>query len=155
MKDLATIEVAQEGDLQLYDPETADPLGVYFILAGPNHPARANIELERDRKMRLEIKKKGRVDLGDPEEDRRRQIEYLAAATLGWYSIDRETKERRDVIVLGGQEIAHSAQRAKEVYSDPLRLWIKRQVQDGINEGEVFIKRSSANSSATPSGTSA
>lgn len=145
MKDIQNIETDLTADVEILDPRTTEGMGAYFVLAGPNHPVRQEFELARDRKMRLEIKKKGRIDLGDPEEDRRQEVEYLARCTLGWYSVDKETGERKEFIVLGGKEVAYSITAAKEIYNDPKRVWLKSQIRRDLKEDEVFLKGSSVN----------
>lgn len=154
MKDLSGIKVGQTADVELLDPMTTEGMGAFFILAGPNHPVREGLELARDRKLRLEIKKKGRVDLGDPEQDRRDEIDYLVACTLGWYSIDSETKERREHIVFDGKELPFSQGDCRRIYEDKDRSWIRKQIKGDLRDDDVFLRGSSASSSGTPAGNS-
>lgn len=153
MKDLAATKMKDRADVEILDPVTTEGMGAFFILAGPNHPTRRAFELARDRKMRLEIKKKGRIDLGDPEEDRRQEIDYLAQCTLGWYSVDAETGERKETILIGS-EIPFSVDAAKKLFNDPELAWIKTQIRADLKSDEVFLKGSSPSSSAGPSGIS-
>ncbi len=153
MRNIKSISMALTADIELLDPKTAEGLGAFFIMAGPNHPARQAHELARERRLRQEVRKRGRVEIGDPEDDRKQEIDYLVACTLGWYSIDPETKERKEYILLG-EEVPYSSEAARRVYEDAQLSWIKRQLKSDMRGDEVFLSASSANSPATPSGTS-
>lgn len=158
MKSLRSITMQEQADLELVHPTTADKLGVFITLAGPEHPARKKFELEKDRKLRHQLNKTGAVQLDDPEVDRERLIDYLCTCTLGWYCIDRNDAGetvRVDAIDLGEGPVPYSAAGARQLYTDASLVWVRMQVRDGINKNDVFIRDSSRSSSNTPAGSPA
>lgn len=159
MKNLGTIALQEQADLEILHPIKAEGLGVYFILAGPEHPDRKRFELDKDRKLRAQINKKGSIELEEPEEDRARLLEYLRTCTLGWYSLDKDAETgvvtRIDAADFGAGPVPFSTGAAREVYARPDLGWIKDQVRAGLAKNDIFIKDSSRPSSNTAAGSPA
>lgn len=117
--------------LEIKDPRTNAPTGIVLQIAGPEHPDRKKMDHARQRKMRKELARTGKLQLADPAEDEEDQAEYLAACILGWNRMQK-----------GGRDIPYSAQAARDLMSDPKRRWLRDQVKAGIEERESFIEGS-------------
>lgn len=158
MKNLGTIALQEQADLEILHPIKAEGLGVYFILAGPSHPDRERFELDKDRKLRTQINKKGSIELEDPEEDRARLVDYLRVCTLGWYTLEKDETgavTRIDAADFGNGPTPYSTAAARAVYLNKELGWIKDQVRTGLAKNDVFIKDSSRPSSNTAAGSPA
>lgn len=159
MKNLGTIALQEQADLELTHPKSSEGLGVFFILAGPEHPDRKRYELDKDRKLRAQINKKGSIELEEPEEDRARLLEYLRICTLGWYTLEKDegTGEvtRVDAVDFGAGPTPFSTGAARDVYASKELGWIKDQIRTGLAKNDVFIKDSSRPSSNTAAGSPA
>jgi hypothetical protein len=70
------------------------------------------------------------------------QIEKVIACTTGWYLVDLDGAPI---------DLPFSKENAKELWNDPGLAWLRRQAWVFINTAGNFIKRSSKNSSASPS----
>lgn len=129
---LKRISDAPSAVVEIKDPETNAPLGVTFVLAGPEHPKRKQIEFDRQRRLRAVMNKTGKIELGDPEEDDQEGRQNLAACILGWngYVDDK------------GEPVAYSAEAAKALVNDPDMGWLRVQLNTALQERERFIKRS-------------
>ncbi|MBK9427217.1 MAG: hypothetical protein IPN63_07485 [Gammaproteobacteria bacterium] len=118
-------------DFEVRDPRTNAPTGIIIQIAGPEHPARKKMDHARQRKMRKELARTGKLQLADPAEDEEDQVEYLATCILGW---NRMTK--------GGRDIPYTAQAARDLMADPKRRWLRDQIKAGVEERETFIEGS-------------
>lgn len=156
MKNLADITMQETVDLELVHPRTFEGLGTWFKLAGPEHPDRRRYELEKDRKLRSQVNRKGSIQLDDPEEDRRQLVEYLAECTLGWYTIVKGAAAGAEKIEpaadFGQGPVPYSKQAARQVFDTPALRWIRDQVREGVAKTDLFIKDSSSSSSNTGAG---
>lgn len=132
--DIAQFEDALSADLRVRDPETGAPTDTTITLAGPEHPQRRRITFDRQRRMRAQIQKTGKLQLADPEDDELDETEMLAACTLGWSGL-----------VSNGQPLPFSAEAARALYADAKRRWLRAQVKVALDERELFIKRSATN----------
>jgi hypothetical protein len=132
MYDLNKISDAPSADVEIKDPETGAPLGVFFTMAGPEHPKRKAIEFARQRKIRASLQKTGKIELNDPEDDEQAASDMLVACTLGW-------RGRCDA---SGAEIPYSPQAASTLFNDDSKGWLRHQLVTAMNERERFIKRS-------------
>jgi hypothetical protein len=129
--DVAEYDDVPSADVRIKDPLTGAPTAVVITLAGPEHPLRRKMAMDRQRKMRSQLQRTGKVQLGDPAEDEAEETEMLADCTLGWSGISA-----------GGQKLAHSRTAALQLYGDPKRQWLRAQVKTALDEREAFIKRS-------------
>lgn len=140
--DLDDIQDLPSAEIELTHPKTGDGLGAFITLAGPEHPERKRLTMAMIRRMRTDAAraqaaaasasrngKQAPVAVSDPEEDTAETIENLAAITLSWRGMK-----------FGGQEIACSKQAALDLYRDPKRQWIVRQLVASMNAVEVFTK---------------
>ena len=129
--DLADYEDVSAADVTLKDPVTGAHTAMSITLAGPEHPQRRKLLYDRQRKMRAQLQKTGKVQLGDPAEDEEADTDMLVACTLGWQGL-----------TLAGQALAYSTAAAEKLYTDPKRRWLRDQVKSALDEREAFIKRS-------------
>jgi hypothetical protein len=131
MLDLDSITQAQTASVDIVHPLTNQPTGARVTLAGPEHPTRKALKWKRQRQLRAQYQKAGRVVFGDPEEDEAETIEVLAACTLGWEGIADD-----------GQPVAFSEAAARELYARPELAWLRAQLAAALEQQEVFIKTS-------------
>lgn len=129
---LKRIADAPSAVVEVKDPETGVPLGVTFILAGPEHPKRKQIEFARQRRIRAGLQKTGKLEFQDPEEDEQEARETLAASILGWNGYVDDT----------GADVAYSPTAAVALANDPDLGWLRVQLATAMQERERFIKRS-------------
>lgn len=129
---LNKISDALEAEIEIKDPETGDPLGVFFTMAGPEHPKRKAIEHARQRKVRAGLQKTGKIELTDPAEDEEANIDMLTTATLGWRGFTDDA----------GVEVPYTPANVATLMADETKGWLRFQLTAAINERERFIKRS-------------
>lgn len=129
--DIGDFEDIHSADVAIKDPTTGKPTAAVVTLAGPEHPARKKILFARQRKLRKNLQRSGKLELTDPEEDEADEIDYLVDCTLGWRGL-----------VKGGQALAFSKDAARALYEDPKRRWLRDQVRAALDEREAFIARS-------------
>lgn len=125
---------ATSGTVTIKDPETGAPTALVIELAGPEHPNRKRDTFQKQRRMRQELAKSGKVSFDDPEEEDSENAERLASYTLGW----------RGMLNDAGQAVPFSREAALAVYRDPELRWLRDQVSIALDERERFIKRSAA-----------
>ena len=123
---------AQSGTVTIKDPETGAPTPLVIELAGPEHPSRKRDSFQKQRRMRQELAKSGKVAFDDPEEEDAENAERLASYTLGW----------RGMLGADSQPVAFSRDAALRLYRDPELRWLRDQVSVALDERERFIKRS-------------
>lgn len=131
MFDVADFEDQPEGEVLIKNPVTGEPTALAIVLAGPEHPIRKRVMFERQRVMRRQFQKTGKLTLADPVEDEEVETAMLADFTLGWRNFIR-----------GGEPYPHSRANALAVYSDPKMRWLRDQVKTALDEREAFIRRS-------------
>lgn len=131
--DLMSFEDVQSADVRIKAPDTGAPTPLVISLAGPEHPKRRKIQLDRQRRLRAQLQRTGKVQLGDPVEDEQEEAELLADCTLGWTGM-----------VAGGKVVEFSRAKALEIYTDPRRQWLRAQVKAALDDREAFIRRSVA-----------
>ena len=129
---LKRITDATSAVVEIKDPETGAPLGVNFVLAGPEHPKRKAQEFARQRRLRATLNKTGKIELGDPEDDDLDARAQLAECILGWNGYADDT----------GADVAYSPQAAQALVNDPELGWLRVQLNTALGERERFIKRS-------------
>lgn len=129
---LKRITDAPSAVVEIKDPETGAALGVTFVLAGPEHPKRKQIEFGRQRRIRAGLQKTGKLELQDPEDDDQESRETLAACILGWNGYSDDT----------GADVAYSPGAALALANDPDMGWLRFQLNTALAERERFIRRS-------------
>lgn len=126
--DLDSVEDLFAADYEIFNPETRLPTGAFITLAGPEHPQRKRIAMDLVRRLRASAARSKQA-VADPEEEARENVKLLAKVTLGWRGIRKN-----------GEEAAYSESAAVELYSDPKRQWVVRQLLAAMNDQDLFIK---------------
>lgn len=124
--DIMAFEDLPSAEVRIKHPLSGAPTPILIMLAGPEHPQRKAREMARQRKMRAQLQRTGKVQLGDPEEDLIDETQELADCTLGWM----------------GLATPYSRAAAAQLYADPKRQWLRAQVRTALAERENFIASS-------------
>lgn len=130
--DLSSITEQESSEYQLQHPTERTPLGVFFTLAGPEHPARKELAAAWGRELRRKINRAARVTLDDPEDESERELALLVAATIGWKCVE-----------IDGKPVEFSAAAARTLYADTRFAWIRRQIRSALGDQDLFIRSSS------------
>ena len=130
--DLAKIKEVQTSEYELLHPTDRTKLGVIFTLAGPEHPTRRNLTTSWARDLRKRVNRTGKVTLDDPETDYERETDFLVGCVLGWRGL-----------TMDGAEVPYNAEAARRIFTDHDYAWLRRQVQEALNQTELFISSSS------------
>lgn len=126
--DLNGIIENQTGRHELKHPVDGAPLGVMFVLAGPEHPVRQKIAMQVSRDMRRRVQKAGKLVLEDPEDELEQETEFLVACTLGWSALE-----------VDGKVLDFTPAAARELYTSSRFAWVRRQIRKALDDAEVFI----------------
>lgn len=131
MFELTSIKEADTADIEILHPVSRAATGAVITIMGPEHPARKKVQYELQRKLRAAFARKGRVEVGDPEEEDAEEVDRLAAFTVGWKNIG-----------IDGKPLEYSKSAAVDLYARPEMAWLKRQIQSALNDLENFIQTS-------------
>lgn len=126
--DLDSVEDLFAADYELLHPVTQAPTGAFITLAGPEHPQRKRIAMDLMRRLRATAAR-AKQAMPDPEEDARESVKLLAKVTLGWRGIRKN-----------GADVPFSEAEAAELYADPKRQWVVKQLLTAMNDQDLFIK---------------
>ena len=128
--DIDAIEDLTSAEYELRHPVTGEPTGAFITIAGPEHPERKRIRQALINRARAAaMAANGQPQPYDAEKEFKESCDLLVRITQGWRGI------RKD-----GKPLEFSAQAAQELYSDPKRQWIARQLNEAMNRQELFIK---------------
>lgn len=133
--DISIITDVDTGEFQPLHPLTGEKLGIVFTLAGPQHPKRRNLARSWKRQIRQQVNRAGgklRIE-EDPDIDEERETEYLIACTLDWKNLD----------YAGQSPYPFSSENARKLFEDPQRAWLRAELQEALNQQELFIASSS------------
>ena len=126
--DIDSIEDVGSADYEVTHPHTGLGTGAFITMAGPEHPERKRITMTLIRRMRAEAMRH-KVKPKDPEEDMAESRQMLVKITLGWRGIK-----------VNGRDVPFTPQAAEELYSDPKREWLVKQLAAAMNDQTLFIK---------------
>lgn len=126
--DLDSIEDLFAAEYELQHPITGAPTGAFITLAGPEHPQRKRIAMDLMRRLRATAAR-AKQAVADPEEDARESVQLLVKVTMGWRGIRKN-----------GAEVPFTEADAAELYADPKRQWVVKQLLTAMNDQELFIK---------------
>lgn len=129
--DIDDFEDKESGTVTIKDPKTGAPTRLVMTLAGPEHPTRKRLAMNKQRRMRAALSKTGRLQLDSPEDDEAEQISTLVDCTLDWTGLVRS-----------GEPVTYSKAEARKLFEDPKRRWLRDQVQAALDDREAFIARS-------------
>lgn len=131
MFDIAKIHDVTSAPVEIKNPSTGESIGVTITVAGPEHPQRKAIEFAKQRKLRAQLQKTGKIELGDPADDELDTIETLAICTLAWSGVTE-----------GGVDVPCTKEAALKLYSTDGLAWLRAQVLAAMGERERFIQTS-------------
>ena len=114
--DILAFEDADSADLRIKHPVTGAPTAMVVQIAGPEHPLRRRLVLDRQRRLRAHLAKTGNMHISDPEDDAADDLELTVACTLGWR----------------GAAQPYSPAAARALYADPKRRWLRDQVRTAL-----------------------
>lgn len=130
--DLASIEDVISAEVQL--KRNGSPLPIFVTIAGPEHPNRKAFAFAKQRKMRQQLAKTGKVEFTDPVEDEQEETDLLAACLLGWRDANGNT-----ALLVGGNYLDCTRDNAHKLLTDPKRAWFRRAVRAAFDDNEAFI----------------
>lgn len=133
--DIGSIEDVQSAEVQLR--RNGNPIPVYVTLAGPEHPTRKAFAFAKQRKMRQQLAKTGKMEFTDPAEDEAEEVDLLASCVLAW-----RTENTADTILLEGKLRPCTRGNVTALLSDTKRAWFRRAVRAAFDDNEAFIKTS-------------
>ena len=119
-------EDTDRADLVIKNPITLVPTSMSVVIAGPEHADRKRLRFERQRKLRAALAETGCLPPGDPADDEAEELEHLVACTIGW----------------SGSVDPYSVDACRRLYADPKRRWLRKQVRDGLERLELFMRSS-------------
>lgn len=134
MFNLSDFQDTETAEVVIKHPATGAPTEATVTIAGPEHPKRKSIVFDKQRKLRRQLTKTGKLEFTDPAEEEVEETDLLAACTLGWKGI-----------AVNGKEIPFSQAEAAKLYADPALRWFRAQVKAAMDERELFIKPSGKN----------
>lgn len=127
--DLATVEDLEQAEIQL--KRNGQPLPIFVTLAGPEHPKRKRFAFEKQRRIRKQLAKTGKVEFGDPAEDEAEENDLLADCTLGWRGV-----------VFNGAPLPCTREHVMRLLTDKKRAWFRRALKEAFDDQEAFTKTS-------------
>ena len=125
--DLATVEDVEAAEVQL--KRNGQPLPIFVTLAGPEHPKRKRFAFEKQRKIRKQLAKTGKMDLGDPSEDEAEENDLLADCVLAWRGIAYE-----------GQPLPCTRENIYRLLADKKRAWFRKAIKEAFDDAEAFTR---------------
>lgn len=132
--DIGAFEDLPAGEYRVRNPQTGAPTAAVIMLAGPEHPLRKKAQFDRQRRIRTALATTGKMPVTSPEESEAEETDLLVEATIGWRGLRS-----------GGQDLAHSKEAARQLFTDPKRQWLRAQVRDALDQRELFIGASASN----------
>ena len=125
--DLSTIEDVESAEIQL--KRNGQPLPIWVTMAGPEHPRRKRFAFEKQRKIRKQLAKTGKMEFGDPAEDEAEENDLLADCVLDWRGV-----------VFKGETVACSRDAVLKLFADKKRAWFRKAVKEAFDDQEAFTR---------------
>lgn len=127
--DVSAIEDMEEAEVQL--KRGGQPLPIFVTLAGPEHPKRKRFLFEKQRRIRKQLAKTGKVEFNDPLEDEQEENDLIADCTLAWRGV-----------VFNGETLPCTRENVKRLLEDKKRAWFRRAMKEAFDDQEAFTKTS-------------
>lgn len=115
------------GRLVLKHPHTGKPTQLWIDIAGPDHPARAAVDLETRRKNVESFAVFGEKNELSPAEIEAENAEYSVKIALGWHLIEN------------GKVVEFTQEEKERIFSAPEYRWLQRQYLARVNDMSLFI----------------
>jgi hypothetical protein len=127
--DLATLEDIAEAEIQL--KRDTQLLPIWVTMAGPEHPKRKAFVFAKQRRLRQQLAKTGKMEFQDPAEDEQDEVELLASCVLGWRGV-----------LWKGQPVECTKANVLAHLSNPKLAWFRRAIKSAFEDNEAFIAAS-------------
>lgn len=142
MMDLNALSVTTEAtfDLELVHP-VHGPTGLFVTHKSATDPDLEGYARKQANRMIADdyaAQRKGKKDAPTVEGTVKRSCEYLARATVGWFSVEKG--KRSDGWPMGGKTIEFSHDEAVRIYSEPGFKWLRDQLDESVGDLGNFIK---------------
>lgn len=125
--DLATVEDVESAEVQL--KRNGQPLPIFVTMAGPEHPKRKRFAFDKQRKIRKQLAKTGKMEFGDPAEDEGEENDLLADCVLAWRGV-----------VFNGEAVACNRDNVMRLLYDKKRAWFRKAIKEAFEDNEAFTK---------------
>ena len=129
--DMSEVEDLESAEVQL--TRNGVPLPIWVTIAGPEHPKRKRYAIEKQRKIRKQLAKTGKMEFGDPAEDEAEENDLLADCVISWRGV-----------VFNGEKLDCTRSNLTQLLTDKKRAWFRRSVKEAFDDGEAFIKVSAS-----------
>lgn len=125
--DLASIEDVESAEVQL--KRNGQPLPIYVTIAGPEHPKRKRFAFEKQRRIRKQLAKTGKVEFGDPADDEAEENDLLADCVLDWRGV-----------VFKGEPVVCDRLNVLRFLQDKKRAWFRKAIKEAFDDAEAFTR---------------
>lgn len=129
--DLSTVEDVESAEVQL--KRNGQPLPIFVTIAGPEHPKRKRFAFEKQRKIRKQLAKTGKMEFGDPAEDEAEENDLLTDCILGWRGVAFE-----------GKPLPCNRDNVTKLLYDKKRAWFRKAIKEAFDDQEAFTRVSAA-----------
>lgn len=131
MFDLSTVEDVESAEVQI--KRNGQPLPIFVTIAGPEHPKRKRFAFEKQRKIRKQLAKTGKMEFGDPIEDEAEENDLLADCILSWRGVAFE-----------GKPLECNRDNVNRLLYDKKRAWFRKAIKEAFEDAEAFTRVSAA-----------
>jgi hypothetical protein len=137
--DISSLALSDVGEMQLKHPVTDDALKgfddknpIIFLISGTDSEAYRAVErFYINKRINSKNFKRGKLAIGTAEEQMKERLDKTITCLNGWRNFGFE-----------GQDLPFSADKAREILSNPKFSWILEQIESYMSDRENFIKGS-------------
>lgn len=125
--DLATVEDVESAEIQL--KRNGQPLPIFVTMAGPEHNKRKRFAFDKQRKIRKQLAKTGKMEFGDPLDDEAEENDLLADCVLAWRGV-----------VFNGEAVPCTKDNVTRLLYDKKRAWFRKAIKEAFDDAEAFTR---------------
>lgn len=129
--DLATVEDVESAEIQL--KRNGQPLPIFVTMAGPEHSKRKRFAFDKQRKVRKQLAKTGKMEFGDPVEDEAEENGLLADCVLSWRGV-----------AFNGETLPCTKDNVTRLLYDKKRAWFRKAIKEAFDDAEAFTRVSAS-----------
>ena len=129
--DLSSVEDVESAEVQL--KRNGQPLPIFVTIAGPEHPKRKRFAFEKQRRIRKQLAKTGKVEFGDPVEDEAEENDLLADCVLSWRGV-----------LMNGAPVPCRRDTVLPILQDKKRAWFRKAIKEAFDDAEAFTRVSAS-----------
>ena len=134
LAELNTKDKADEGfEVEILHPKTHTPIGVYIKILGTDSETYRRVT-RKNQNRRLEIAKRGRMNIQTAEEIEFETVNILAECTVSWRTDNDPRLELEP-----GKMFDCTLENARKLYSDPGFTWLKDQINQEGGDRSNFL----------------